>query len=97
MKAVNDFIQKNRQKSEAEKRNILLSVMIVVGLVVISVGMIDISNNLVSIYQDGNSSGNKKSSIAAIQDKFSEVWGEAENRMQYINDSMGQEYDGQEK
>lgn len=89
MKAVNDFIQKNSKKSEAEKKKILVVSMVIAGIVVLFVGMVDISNNLSSIYGDENGQ-NKKSSLAAIRDKFAEILGNAKENMQVLNDRLEQ-------
>ena len=90
MKFVNDFVQKNSKKSEDEKKKILLATMIVGGILIVSIGMIDISNNIASINDGQGGAAEKKSSLAAIRDKFSEVLGGARERMQTINDGIGQ-------
>ena len=90
MKFVNDFIQKNSKKSDAEKHKILIVSMVVSGVFILSIGMINISNNLASIYQNENGGVEKKSSLAAIRDKFSEVLSGARDKMQTINNEIGQ-------
>ncbi|MEK7066141.1 MAG: hypothetical protein AAB965_01045 [Patescibacteria group bacterium] len=89
MKVVNDFVQKNSNKSEDEKKKILVASMVIGGIIIVSVGMIDISNNLASI-NTGSGEIEKKSSLAAIRDKFSEAINGIKEKMQTVNDEIGQ-------